>query len=153
MTRRRARMRALLLALTVFTTCALTGCVERRYTIRSNIPGTLVFVNGEEIGPVPASKTFYYYGDREIVLMAPGYQTQRLIQPIEAPWFDNLWTEFVTENMLPMTLRDERDFTYQMVPSTLPDKDQLVARGQILRSRAQQPPKPRRGGFLGWLGF
>ena len=60
-----------LLASAALVAATLTGCVERRYTVRTNVPGTLVYVNGEEIGPVPASKTFYYYGDREIVLFAP----------------------------------------------------------------------------------
>ncbi len=36
----------------------LSGCVERRYTIRSDPPGATVIVNGEEIGPAPASKSF-----------------------------------------------------------------------------------------------
>jgi hypothetical protein len=131
----------------------VTGCVERRYTIRTNVPGTLVFVNGEEIGPVPASRSFTYYGDREIVLMAPGYQTQRVIQKINAPFWDNLLTEFFTENLVPITLRDERDFSYQMVPVESPQPSDLVDRGQVLRSRANTVPPPRRGGILGWLGF
>ena len=67
-----------------------SGCVERRYTIRSDPPGATVIVNGEEIGPSPASKSFVYYGDREITLMLDGYETKTVIQPIKAPWWDNL---------------------------------------------------------------
>ena len=37
---------------------ALSGCVERRYTIRTEPPGATVIVNGEEIGPSPTSKSF-----------------------------------------------------------------------------------------------
>ncbi len=35
----------------------LTGCVERRYTIRSDPPGALVVVNGEEIGRAGVART------------------------------------------------------------------------------------------------
>jgi PEGA domain len=131
----------------------LTGCVERRYTIRSDPPGALVVVNGEEIGRAPVSRNFTYYGDRDISLMLDGYQTQRVIQPIKARWFDNLATEFFTENVIPYTFRDERDFTYKMTPATVPMTNDLLTRGSALRSQAGNIPPPRRGGFLGWLGF
>src|SRR5262249_19124479 len=68
----------------------LNGCVGRRYTIRTNPPGALVVVNGEEIGRTPVSRNFTYYGDRDINLMLDGYQTQRIIEPVPAPWYDNL---------------------------------------------------------------
>lgn len=130
-----------------------TGCVERRYTIRTDPPGALVIVNNEEIGRAPVSRSFTYYGDRDITLMLDGYQTQRVIQPVKSPWYDNLLTEIFTENLLPFTLRDERDFTYKMTPTTLPRTDEVLARGEALRSQAQVVPAPRRGGFLGFLGF
>ena len=78
----------------------LAGCVERRYTIRSDPPGATVIVNGEEIGPTPASKSFVYYGQREITLILDGYATKTVIQPINAPWWDNYFTEFFTENIV-----------------------------------------------------
>ena len=68
----------------------LSGCVERRYTIRSNPPGALAIVNDEEIGPTPVSRSFTYYGDRKITLMLDGYETKTVIQPINAPWWDNM---------------------------------------------------------------
>jgi hypothetical protein len=129
------------------------GCVERRYTIRSDPPGATVIVNGEEIGPAPASKSFVFYGDREITLMLDGYQTRTVIQPINAPWWDNLLTEFFTENLIPLSLRDEREFKYQLVPAESPLQGELRDRAESLRSEARVLPKPRRGGILGWLGF
>jgi hypothetical protein len=131
----------------------LTGCVERRYTIRSDPPGATVVVNGEEIGPTPASKSFVYYGQREITLILDGYETKTVIQPISAPWWDNYFTEFFTENMLPTTLRDEREYKFQLTPAQSPPKGELRDRAESLRSEARTLPKPRRGGILGWLGF
>ncbi len=71
-----------------------TGCVERRYTLRTEPPGALAIVNGEEVGQTPVSRSFYYYGDREITFILDGYETKTLIQPIKAPWWDNLFFEF-----------------------------------------------------------
>ncbi len=132
---------------------ASTGCVERRYTIRTDPPGALVIVNGEEIGPSPASRGFYYYGDRQITLIRDGYKTQTIIQPIKAPWFDNYLTEFFTENAIPYQFRDDREFKYTMVPYESSPEGALRDRAESLRGEARVLPQPRRGGFLGWLGF
>ena len=132
---------------------SLSGCVERRYTIRSNPPGALAIVNGEEIGPTPVSRGFTYYGDREITLMLDGYQTQTIIQPVRAPWWDNLLTEFFAENLVPYPLRDEREFTYPLAPMSVPPTNDLLGRAQNLRSQALVIPPPRPRGFLPWLGF
>ncbi len=132
-----------------------TGCVERRFTIRTDPPGALVYVNGEELGPAaPAvSRSFTFYGPREIVLIADGYQTQRIIQPVEAPWYDNALTDFVSENLIPWTIRDEREFVYRMAPAVNPPTGDLVERAEALRGEAQLPPPPRRKGLFGWLGW
>jgi hypothetical protein len=134
---------------------ATTGCVERRYTIRTDPPGALVYVNGQEMGPTaPAvSASFTHYGPREIVMIADGYQTAHVIQPIDAPWYDNVLTDFFTENLLPWTIRDEREFSYRLSPAVNPPSGDLLQRGESLRAEAQQLPPPRREGVLGWFGF
>jgi hypothetical protein len=153
MVRLRDPRRLMLLMVVLAWLVSLSGCVERRYTIRSNPPGALVIVNGEEIGPTPVSKSFTFYGDREITLMLDGYETQTVIQKIDAPWWDNHFTEFFTENLVPYTYRDERDFTYQLSPTVVPDQNDVLNRGQNLRAQAQTPPKPRRTGILSYFGF
>lgn len=130
-----------------------TGCVIRRYTIRTEPPGATVIVNDEEIGPTPVSKAFTYYGDREVTLIKDGYATKTVIQPVPAPWWDNLLTEFFSENLVPFTLRDEREFAYQLEPAQPPASSDLYGRAEAMRAEAQAPPKPRRRGFLAWLGF
>lgn len=130
-----------------------TGCVERRYTIRTDPPGALVYVNREEVGSAPVSKSFTYYGPRDILLVADGYQTTRLVQPIEAPWWDNLFTEFVAENIIPFHLRDEREFFYKMEPQSYPPQTDILNRAEMLRARGQVPPPPLRGGLGGYLGW
>src|SRR3954471_1345283 len=117
----------------------LPGCVERRYTIRTNPPGALAIINGEEIGPTPVSRSFTYYGEREITLMLDGFETRQVIEPINAPWWDNYVTEFFTENLIPHTFRDEREYVYQLAPATVPDKNDLLARAESLRAVGSSP--------------
>ena len=131
----------------------LSGCVERRYTIRTEPPGATVVVNGEEIGPAPVSRSFNYYGDRKITLVLDGYQTKTLIQPIEACWWDSFLTEFFTENLIPVSLRDERIYKYKLEPAQTSSQAGLRARAESLRSDAHTLPKPRPAGILGSPGF
>ena len=73
-----------------------------------------MIVNGEEIGPSPTSKSFTYYGDRKITLIHDGFETKTLIQSIVSPWWDNYLTEFFTENLVPVSLGDERKYAYTL---------------------------------------
>ena len=131
----------------------LAGCVERRYTIRSDPPGALVIVNDEEIGTTPVSRAFTFYGDRSIRLVREGYEVLDVTQPVDAPLYDNLVTEFFTENLLPYTLRDERTFSYKLTPAKPTDPNDLIGRADSLRADGQRLPPPRRGGILGFFGF
>jgi PEGA domain len=146
----RRLMAAMLLSLGI-TLCS--GCVTRRYTVRTDPPGALVIVNDEALGPAPASRSFVYYGNRKITLILDGYETKTLIQPINAPWWDNYLTEFFTENIVPWVIDDEREFTYKLEPAQTPTVESVRGRAEGLRSEAQILPPPRRGGILGWLGF
>ena len=99
----------------------------------------------------------FFHGVRKvfsgITFLLDGYETKTLIQPMKAPWWDNLFTEFFTENLVPFNLRDEREFSYQLTTASPPRAGDLRDRAEQLRSDARLLPKPRRGGLLGWLGF
>lgn len=152
MTRRVVRgIGAALLGLAL--TTGLTGCVERRFTVRTDPPGAMVTVNGTEVGPTPVSVPFTYYGKRRVRLEAEGFETMNLVQPIKAPWWDNTITEFFSENVVPFTLRDEREFYYKMSPAVTPQTGDLMGRAEELRRNSQAPPPERRTGFLAWLGL
>ena len=147
------RRAALGLALAFACLALNSGCVVRRYTVRTNPPGAHVIVNDEEVGPSPVSRSYTYYGDREITLIKDGYETKTVVQPMAAPWWDNLLTEFFTENLVPFTLRDEREFTYDLEAAQPPAANDLLSRAESLRAESQAPPKPRRRGLFAWLGF
>lgn len=139
------------IALAALASSGTSGCVKRRYTIRTDPPGALVLVNGAEIGALPVSKSFTYYGTRDVTLIAPDGTQKKILQPIDAPWWDNILTDFFTENVVPFTLRDEREFNYKIEPAVPPPQDQLLDRAQGLRIQGQQPLPARRKGLLGWF--
>jgi len=137
---------------------AASGCVERRYVVRTVDPSgrpvnALVDINGEEVGISPVSVNYEYYGDRRVTIQAEGFQTIRTVMPLRAPWWDNVVTGFFSENVVPYTLRDERAFTYQLAPAVSPPPGDLVGRGQALRRQAQVPPPPRPPRFLRFFAF
>ena len=78
---------------------ALTGCVHRRMTIRTNPPGAQVYIDGYEIGTTPCSTSFIYYGTRNIRLERDGYETLHVKQYIPAPWYEIPPLDFFAENL------------------------------------------------------
>jgi hypothetical protein len=119
----------LLLALAV----SSTGCVQRRMTIRTNPPGALVYVDNYEIGTTPVSTDFIYYGTRQIRLVKDGYETLVIDQPIRAPWYQWFPLDFVSENLIPAEIRDERTFSFQLQPQRMEPPENVLERANQLR--------------------
>jgi hypothetical protein len=118
---------------------AIGGCVQRRLTIRSNPPGARVYVGDEEIGTTPVSTDFVYYGTRKIRLVKDGYETMVVNQPIPAPWYEIPPLDFVSENLVPGEIRDERVVNFQLVPLQPVMTDQLLTRAEHLRAAGAPP--------------
>ncbi|HEV3416738.1 MAG TPA: PEGA domain-containing protein [Pirellulales bacterium] len=124
-------------AVTLSLLAAQSGCVERRLTVRSNPPGAQLYVDDYEIGTTPVAVDFTYYGTRKIRLVKDGYETAVINQPIPAPWYQYFPADFVTENLVPGHIRDERVVTYQMQPAVQVPPDQLVTRAEALRQNGR----------------
>jgi len=112
---------------------ACPGCVQRRMTIRSNPPGAKVYVDDYEIGTTPASTPFTYYGTRKIRLVKDGFETLTVMQRVPAPWYEYFPLEFVSENLVPGEIRDQRCFDYNLVPQVVTPPEQLLGRAEALR--------------------
>lgn len=120
-------------------------------TIRSNPPGAMVYVDDYEypIGTTPISHHFTYYGTRKIRLVKDGYETLTVMEPLRGPWYQFPPLDFVSENLVPAEIHDQRTLTYQLVPQRVVPTEELVGRAEGLRSRAQlsgmvrsSPPLP-----------
>jgi hypothetical protein len=119
-------------------------------TIRSNPPGALVYVDDYQVGTTPVSTDFIYYGTRKIRLVKDGFETLTVRQPFPMPWYQVFPLDFVTENLWPAEIRDERVVDLAMVPAASTPPDQVVARAEQARVAAgslppvaPQPPQPR----------
>ncbi len=114
-----------------------TGCVRRRLTVRTTPPGAQVFIDDQEIGTTPCSSAFVYYGTRKITLMKDGYRTETIYQKVPPPWYEISPLDFVSENLYPLELRDERIVDVQLVPEELMPQQKLIDRAQLLRDSAR----------------
>ena len=123
------------------------GCVQRRMTIRSNPPGALVYVDDYQIGTTPVSTDFVYYGTRKIRLVKDGYETLTVRQPFPLPWYQLFPIDFVTENLWPWEIRDERVVDLAMMPAGVTVPESVVARAEQVRASTTRtiptvPPQP-----------
>jgi hypothetical protein len=121
---------------------AITGCVQRRMTIRSSPPGALVYVDDYQIGTTPVSTDFVYYGTRKIRLVKDGFETLTVRQPFPLPWYQVFPLDFVTENLWPGEIRDERVVDLAMSPMAATPAEEVVVRAEQARASAGSLPAP-----------
>lgn len=96
-----------------------------------------MLVNDEEIGVSPVRFSFLWYGDYDIMLRKPGYETLKTHYRIDPPWYQ--WPPFdlIAETMIPNTIRDERTLpTFELQPAQMPTAEELAARAAELGDRA-----------------
>lgn len=124
---------AAIAVLSLLVCLTLTGCVQRRLTIRTNPPGALVYIDDYEIGTTPVSTNFLYYGTRKIRLVKDGYETTTVLHRISPPWYQYFPLDFVSENLVPADIRDERTLEFELVPQRLVPTEQLWERAENLR--------------------
>jgi len=127
----------------VLACASLSGCVERRFVIESLPPGAQVLRNGQSIGFTPADDSFVYYGKYDFTLIAAGYETLHVVQPVRAPWWEIPPLDFITENLIPFKIRDIRRFRYEMQPLQAVAPADVLQRGEGLRGQSQGLGDPR----------
>lgn len=113
------------------------GCVRRRMTVRSNPPGALVFIDGQEIGRTPVATPFTYYGTRNFRLVKDGYETISVNQQFQAPWYQVPPIDFVSENMVAREIRDERIVDFELVPKANISPGDVLIHADQLRGEVQ----------------
>jgi hypothetical protein len=121
------------------------GCVERRFVITSNVPGAIVYdEKGQPMGATPVDRQFTYYGKYKFTLVKDGFETQVVEEQVKTPWYEFLGLDFVSENLLPWTIRDIRRFHYTLQPAQLVPPESVLQNGTLLRERGKvlQVPTP-----------
>ena len=125
-------------AISLLAPLALAGCVERRFVIITDPPGAIVTdERGQNLGPAPADKSFVHYGTYEFILRKDGYQTMSVREEIKAPWYEWPFLDFVSENLIPWTIRDVRRKEYVLQPLQIIPPENVLQQGQLLRERGR----------------
>ncbi len=110
-------------------------------TIRSDPPGALVQMEGEDIGYTPVSIDFDHYGTREITLIKDGYETITAMQKVRTPWHQKVGVDLFTDNFSPVKVNDRMEYTFTLNKQELVSNDQLLQRGRDLRNQARDLPR------------
>jgi hypothetical protein len=115
----------------------LAGCVERTYLVTTDPPGAVVYENDHPIGAAPVDRPFVYYGKYRFTLVGDGSQTVVVDEYIRAPFYEYPLLDFISENVLPWTIRDKRHFHYVLPPMPIVPPDQIRAAAEALRRKGQ----------------
>ena len=118
----------------------LTGCVEREMTIKSDPPQALVYLEGAETGQTPCTVKFVHYGVREIALYKDGYETKKVFEKINAPWYQIVPIDFFFEALWPFTWKDQRVLAYKLEPVKPVDQAALLERAKEMGKRNMEIP-------------
>ena len=136
----RSKRRNLHLCLTICTlslcVLCLPGCIERTVSINTEPEGARVFLNDQEVGQSPVTVPFTWYGDYDIIIRKPGYQTLRTHAQIKTPWYQTPGIDIITECLIPFTVHDDRFLDYVLAPSQTPSDEALLDAADDLKHRA-----------------
>jgi hypothetical protein len=99
-----------------------------------------VYVDNQLIGATPCGVDFTYYGTREIRLVKPGYEPLAVNQPIPTPWYQFPPLDFISENLTPAKIRDNRTVMYDLQPQIIVPTHEIVERGEQLRREVNSSP-------------
>jgi PEGA domain len=124
------------------------GCVERSMVITSEPYGAVVYDERQlPLSSTPADKSFVYYGKYRFTLVKDGYETLVVEEDVPPPWYEWLGLDFISENVIPWTIRDQRRFHYKLQLAHVFPTQQVLDQGAPLRAKGQTigealPPEP-----------
>jgi len=92
------------------------ACISRVLEVRTDPPGALVYLDGEEIGRTPLQRPFSDYGYHQILVAKENYQSLNRLENLKPPWWCCFPFDLFAE-LYPGTLEDRRLLTYNLSPS------------------------------------
>ncbi|AQT68690.1 PEGA domain protein [Anaerohalosphaera lusitana] len=125
-----------LFAMLVTAAPLLTGCIERKLTINTKPQGALVTLNDEQVGKSPVTVDFNWYGDYKVHIAREGYTTLDTHRVLEAPTHDKFPFDFFYGVLWPETIVDEYEWTFELEPYQVPDRNLLIESALDARQEA-----------------
>ncbi len=105
---------------------ALPACVERTMSIETVPEKADVFLDGKLLGQSPVTVPFTHYGTREIVVRKAGFRTERHMETMIPPHFQDppydLYYEILTRDQYV----DHRPYRYVLAPQDESDTSRAV---------------------------
>lgn len=135
--------RGFLLVAGLVASFSLTGCVERLIAIHSDPPGAAVYLDGEKVGTTPCEVPYTWYGTRMVVLELRGFTLVREEVVLSPPWWQLIPIDFITDVLIPFTLRDRLSVSYTLDPAPVSPEEvhTVLERADELRKKALPPEK------------
>jgi hypothetical protein len=120
---------------------ALSGCVERLLSIRSEPSGAAVFVDGQRRGTTPHVERYSFYGGREVTLVKKGYRTHRKLVELDAPWWQIFPFDLITDVVIPFTITDrvELDVVLEKEPPATEALGETLKRANEALEKSRLP--------------
>ena len=121
------------------------GCgVERTMQVRSDPPGALVYLNGEEAGRTPMRKMFLWYGTYDLEVRKDGYLTRSERPRVWAPWWQVPPIDLIAE-LVPLRLQDNHVLNYRLDPVTekQTDPEKVLERAAETRKKLRSSDNTR----------
>ena len=142
-TARRALRHLAVLALVLI----LPSCVTRTMYVESSPPGATVIIDGVHKGTTPFEEEFISYGTRFVELEAPGHARLHEVVELETPWWQIPPIDVVTDLLIPIPMRSDHRFEFDMVErdsgdSTRDDAAAAVERMHTFVEQFRNPPPP-----------
>jgi hypothetical protein len=94
----------------------MPGCVERELFLRSDPPGAVVTLDGQERGKTPLVLPFEYYGTRHLELRMEGYRVEQTLVEVSTPWYQVFPFDLFFDLLWPFTLEDVHTFDFTLTP-------------------------------------
>ena len=116
----------------------LSGCVQRKLTINTLPQGAVITLNDEEIGVSPVPVGFEWYGDYKVRAVKEGYEILNTHRRLERPVHDKFQMDFFAEVLYPGHIKDEYEWTFELTPYTVPDRNVLLLDAEKLRKEAEE---------------
>ncbi|MBN2456849.1 MAG: PEGA domain-containing protein [Sedimentisphaerales bacterium] len=121
-----------LLVLAAVTLCC--GCVERTLTINTEPSGALVTLNDEQIGTTPVTVAFNWYGDYNVRITKPGYETLKTHRKLEAPWYDSFPFDFFAL-LNPERKVDSYEWSFELNRKQEISREELIRQSEELKKQ------------------
>ena len=105
--------------------------------ICTNPPGAMCYVDDNPVGLTPVPVSPIYYGNRKIRLVKDGFETREFLQSVPPPWYEIPPLDFISENLVPGRICDERTYDFQMDQQRVVPQEELLTRAEELRRGTQ----------------